>query len=499
MPKDHWAYDAVTMLANDGVIEGYSDGNFNGDKLMNRYEMAEIVSKAMAKYDSAKPADKGAIKKLEKEFASELKDMDVRLTQVESDVAQLKKGQSSFKWWGDARTRYFKNMSMNDQAGHQGEKGRMQKRLRLGFLGDPAKNVGVEGRLEYEDSEFINKGASDKNHNFNTWDNSYNDQADFHVKKLALMWDHAGTKVTAGRATPTVGQGLIYWDNSFDGLVIEHKFGPKFDVLVGYGDSTAATWRQNNHWTWLGNISYKASPATTVTLSGMHTIGKNEYASTSIDVANNGYTVTLANGGTTTDGRTTVTATDNSKFWQENGKEMVWDDVTQKGYEVDINTKAPAITAQEKTTWNEDDWKLNQWALGFNTQLAPKWNLVAEYARNNVGSFKNRSAIWSRLTYGKQDWSKANTWMIYGEYINFGGGAVDSSGWAHHMNFAGGDGLGGHDAKGWGLGASYMLASNTNLEIDYYALKAHDRYIGAWNDGFDKYNSVLLAALTYSF
>ena len=111
LPKDHWAYDAVTMLANDGVLEGYSDGNFNGDKLMNRYEMAEIVSKAMAKYDSAKPADKGAIKKLEKEFASELKDMDVRLTQVESDVAELKKKQSSFIWYGDARLRYFKNKS----------------------------------------------------------------------------------------------------------------------------------------------------------------------------------------------------------------------------------------------------------------------------------------------------------------------------------------------------------------------------------------------------
>ena len=74
LPEGHWAYDAVTMLAQDGVIDGYGDGNFKGDKLMNRYEMAEIVSKAVAKYDGLRPQDKGAVKKLEQEFGAELKD-----------------------------------------------------------------------------------------------------------------------------------------------------------------------------------------------------------------------------------------------------------------------------------------------------------------------------------------------------------------------------------------------------------------------------------------
>ena len=39
LPEGHWAYDAVNMLAEDGVIEGYGDGTFNGTKTMNRYEM----------------------------------------------------------------------------------------------------------------------------------------------------------------------------------------------------------------------------------------------------------------------------------------------------------------------------------------------------------------------------------------------------------------------------------------------------------------------------
>ena len=49
VPADHWAYDAVSSLAQAGVIEGYEDGTFRGNKTMTRYEMAQIVAKAMTK------------------------------------------------------------------------------------------------------------------------------------------------------------------------------------------------------------------------------------------------------------------------------------------------------------------------------------------------------------------------------------------------------------------------------------------------------------------
>jgi len=49
VPAGHWAYDSVNKLAAAGVIEGYGDTTFGGDKLMTRYEMAQIVAKAMAK------------------------------------------------------------------------------------------------------------------------------------------------------------------------------------------------------------------------------------------------------------------------------------------------------------------------------------------------------------------------------------------------------------------------------------------------------------------
>ena len=49
VPAGHWAYDSINKLAAAGVIEGYGDSTFGGDKLMTRYEMAQIVAKAMAR------------------------------------------------------------------------------------------------------------------------------------------------------------------------------------------------------------------------------------------------------------------------------------------------------------------------------------------------------------------------------------------------------------------------------------------------------------------
>ena len=64
VPAGHWAYDAVNRLAAAGIIDGYGDGNFGGERLMTRYEMAQIVAKAMAK---------GAnVDRLAAEFADEL-------------------------------------------------------------------------------------------------------------------------------------------------------------------------------------------------------------------------------------------------------------------------------------------------------------------------------------------------------------------------------------------------------------------------------------------
>jgi hypothetical protein len=49
IPENHWAYDAIKVLAGNGVVEGYKDGQFKGDRMMTRYEFAMIVYRAMQK------------------------------------------------------------------------------------------------------------------------------------------------------------------------------------------------------------------------------------------------------------------------------------------------------------------------------------------------------------------------------------------------------------------------------------------------------------------
>ena len=84
VPQGHWAYDAVAQLAQDGVIDGYGDSTFQGDKNITRYEMAQMVAKAMAKKDVS-AADKAAIDKLAAEFADELNNLGVRVANLEKN------------------------------------------------------------------------------------------------------------------------------------------------------------------------------------------------------------------------------------------------------------------------------------------------------------------------------------------------------------------------------------------------------------------------------
>ena len=82
VPADHWAYDAVTQLAADGVVEGYGDGTYRGDRNITRYEMAQMVAKAMAKQDVS-AANKALLDKLAAEFSDELNNLGVRVSKLE--------------------------------------------------------------------------------------------------------------------------------------------------------------------------------------------------------------------------------------------------------------------------------------------------------------------------------------------------------------------------------------------------------------------------------
>ena len=80
---DDWAYQAVASLSDEGIIDGYPDGTFRGDKHVTRYEIAQIVARLMAKEDTLNASQKETLAKLSSQYANELKDLGVRIAELE--------------------------------------------------------------------------------------------------------------------------------------------------------------------------------------------------------------------------------------------------------------------------------------------------------------------------------------------------------------------------------------------------------------------------------
>ena len=433
VPLDHWAYDAVNKLAEDGIIDGYGDTNFGGDKPITRYEMAQLVEKAMQNQENARAVDKAAIEKLQKEFDSELKG---EVQSLRKDVDDLK---GRMGWYGDARVRFFTNKKQSgNNGGNPGEASQFEKRLRLGFWANPAENLTVDGRLKYEDEAWVKNGQWSNGHqNYNSWDNSYRNQNSLRLDKLSLTWDHAGTKASVGRTEVKLGEGLLWWENQVDGAYVKRQIGSKVTAMLGVGDISAEGWHDSNINAQFGEIAVQTSPATKIAVSNMRTL---------TDV----------------------------KYWGWNG------------------------TANDFINSN---YRLNQYSLSVNTQIAPKWNVITEAVTNNIGNetATDKHGVWTRVTYGKMDWKTAKDWQVYGEFFALGNAAVDSKYWGHRLNIAGGDSNGkddwGHGARGFGINLDYMIANNTCLGLNYYKLKPYDEAAA----GFSKYNDVATVALSYMF
>jgi len=98
VPAKHWSYDAVNKLAQAGVIDGYGDGTFKGDKTMTRYEMAQIVAKAMTK--SLNADQQASVDKLTREYAAELNTLGVKVDGMQNQIDKM------VKVSGDVRLRY---------------------------------------------------------------------------------------------------------------------------------------------------------------------------------------------------------------------------------------------------------------------------------------------------------------------------------------------------------------------------------------------------------
>lgn len=201
VPADSWAYDAVSTLAADGVIDGYPDGTYKGQNTMTRYEMAQIVARAMAKTDLEK-ADKALVDKLAAEFAEELDNLGVR-------VADLEKKSDNVKWTGELRYRYY-------DASHDGIKDADAQYNRVMFRLMPKAYIGESGWTANARINYSLDMGSDSNALYDASDN------DASVDLAYVQGPLFGADVRAGKIDSFTATGLVF-DDKVSGIDV--KFG----------------------------------------------------------------------------------------------------------------------------------------------------------------------------------------------------------------------------------------------------------------------------------
>ena len=205
---DDWAYQAVSDLSAQGVVEGYPDGTFKGERNMTRYELAQIVARLMAKEDQLNAEQQATLDKLAGEYADELANLGVRVSNLEKKVGNI-------SWSGDARMRYINKAKTNDKDAWDG-------RLRLTVKGQVNDSTYAQGRIA---TNMYFKDA---------------DKDDGNTTMERLFVNHnfgEKTSVVLGRQDLTVFGGLEY-DDAFDGAKLAYSDG-KFDAYAAFGQLNA--------------------------------------------------------------------------------------------------------------------------------------------------------------------------------------------------------------------------------------------------------------------
>ena len=216
VPAGHWAYDSINKLATAGVIDGYGDGTFGGDKLMTRYEMAQIVAKAMAKGAS--------VEKLAAEFADELDNLGVR-------VANLEKKADNVKITGELRFRYVNQdgaMSRSEREDSDANRYSAVWGNKSNHVADLRSRIWINGMIN---DDWTYTGMLQNTQDLS--DNAGNEDTKF--QRAYVDGKLGGMAVRAGRYNLVIADGNIY-DTRADGL--ELSYGSKLKLKGFAGKAT---------------------------------------------------------------------------------------------------------------------------------------------------------------------------------------------------------------------------------------------------------------------
>lgn len=233
-----WSYQAVEKLAQEGVVTGYPDGTFQGEKPITRYEMAKITAGLMAREKELSAAQQETVKKLSGEYAGELDNLGVR-------VSELEKKASNTQVILDLRFQYLPVYS-NIYTGEKED--RYGARLRVNTITNVTDNVylysqfqtlmGLGGK-EYKEAQYYDNGHG-------ITDGSKEDEVT--LKRLFTTYHFGGGDgnnkglgpskdiIAIGRFPVKMGVTGYTYDDTFTGAMVQfgdsYK-GGKFTLAYG--------------------------------------------------------------------------------------------------------------------------------------------------------------------------------------------------------------------------------------------------------------------------
>ena len=206
-----WAYQAVSQLSDQGIVEGYPDGTFRGQRNITRYELAQIIARLMANEDQFSAEQRATIDKLAGEYADELDNLGVRVSNLEAKVGNI-------SWSGDARMKwtegYKDDGSTNDN---------FDGRMRINAHAQVNDNTYVEGLLR---SDMNFKGTEENDSNT-------------YMQRLYVHHDF-GDKVgvNIGKYGEFFGQTGMFFDSEVKGAEATYTANDAFSLTAGYGRFT---------------------------------------------------------------------------------------------------------------------------------------------------------------------------------------------------------------------------------------------------------------------
>ena len=243
-----WAYQAVSQLSDQGVVDGYPDGTFKGDKNVSRYELAQIIARLMAKEESLNDSQKAMVQKLSAEYADDLQNLGVRVKELEKKTGNL----STITELRVQDIPRYDNVYKDSKSSHD----ELSLRVRINTMANVNDRSTVYSQLE---TTMSMNGSTPFNPNRQDWSSRESSDADktrtgygdgdFHMNRLWATY-HFGkkqdtSKLPFGPSKNLIGIGQFpvkmgvtgyTYDGQFKGAFIsfgDYRQGGRFTIAHG--------------------------------------------------------------------------------------------------------------------------------------------------------------------------------------------------------------------------------------------------------------------------